>query len=48
MQGALSSKCDLVGGIFDRWISTVHKSIIFNIVQKNHVVDHQLYFCIEH
>lgn len=30
MQGALSSKGDLMGGIFDRWINTVPESIIFN------------------
>ena len=30
MQGALSSKGDLIGGIFDRWINTVTESVIFN------------------
>lgn len=30
MQGALSSKGDQMGGIFDRWINTVPESIIFN------------------
>lgn len=30
MQGALSSKGDLMGGIFDRWINTVPESIVFN------------------
>ena len=30
MQGALSSKGDLMGGIFDRWINTVPESIFFN------------------
>lgn len=30
MQGALSSKGDLMGGIFDRWINTIPESIIFN------------------
>ena len=30
MQGALSSKADLIGGIFDRWINTIPESIIFN------------------
>lgn len=30
MQGALSSKGDLMGGIFDRWINTTPESIIFN------------------
>lgn len=30
MQGALSSKGDSMGGIFDRWINTVPESIIFN------------------
>lgn len=30
MQGALSSKGDLMDGIFDRWINTVPESIIFN------------------
>lgn len=30
MRGALSSKGDLMGGIFDRWINTVPESIIFN------------------
>ena len=30
MPGALSSKGDLMGGIFDRWINTVPESIIFN------------------
>ena len=30
MQGALSSKGDLMGGIFDRWINTISESIIFN------------------
>ena len=30
MQGALSSKGDLMGGIFDRWINTVPEGILFN------------------
>ncbi len=30
MQGALSSKGDLMGGIFDRWINIISESIIFN------------------
>ena len=30
MTGALSSRGDLIGGIFDRWINTVPESIIFN------------------
>jgi len=30
MQGALSSKGDLMGGIFDRWINTIPESVIFN------------------
>ena len=30
MQGALSSKGDLMGGIFDRWINTVPEGIVFN------------------
>lgn len=30
MQGVLSSKGDLMGGIFDRWINTIPESIIFN------------------
>ena len=30
MQGALSSKGDLMGGIFDRWINTVPESVVFN------------------
>ena len=30
MQGALSSKGDLMGGIFDRWINTVPESIVLN------------------
>ena len=30
MQGALSSKGDLMGGIFDRWINTVPESLVFN------------------
>nr|DAD64672.1 MAG TPA: hypothetical protein [Caudoviricetes sp.] len=30
MQGALSSKGDLMGGIFDRWINIVPESIVFN------------------
>lgn len=30
MQGALSSKGDQMGGIFDRWINTVPESIVFN------------------
>lgn len=30
MHGALSSKGDLIGGIFDRWINVIPESIIFN------------------
>lgn len=30
MQGALTSKADLMGGIFDRWINTTTEGIIFN------------------
>lgn len=30
MQGVLSSKGDLMGGIFDRWINIISESIIFN------------------
>lgn len=30
MQGALSSKGDLMGGIFDRWINIIPESIVFN------------------
>ena len=30
MQGALTSKADLMGGIFDRWINTIPEGIIFN------------------
>lgn len=30
MIGALSSKGDLIGGIFDRWINTVPESVVFN------------------
>lgn len=30
MQGALSSKGDLMGGIFDRWINIIPESVIFN------------------
>ena len=30
MGGSLSSRGDLIGGIFDRWINTVPESIIFN------------------
>lgn len=30
MHGALSSKGDLIGGIFDRWINIIPESIVFN------------------
>ena len=30
MQGALSSKADYMGGIFDRWINIIPESVIFN------------------
>ncbi len=30
MQGALSSKGDLIGGIFDRWINLLPESVVFN------------------
>ncbi len=30
MQGALSSKGDLIGGIFDRWINILPESVVFN------------------
>lgn len=30
MRGALSSKSDYIGGIFDRWINIIPESIIFN------------------
>lgn len=30
MQGALSSKGDLMGGIFDRWINLIPENLIFN------------------
>lgn len=30
MQGALGSRGDLMGGIFDRWVNTVPEGIIFN------------------
>ena len=30
MQGVLSSRGDLIGGIFDRWINTIPESVIFN------------------
>ena len=30
MYGALNSKGDLMGGIFDRWINTIPESIVFN------------------
>lgn len=30
MIGALSSRGDLIGGIFDRWINTVPESVVFN------------------
>ena len=30
MQGALSSKGDLIGGIFDRWINLIPENLIFN------------------
>ncbi len=32
MQGALSSKADLMGGIFDRWINVIPESVVFNKV----------------
>lgn len=30
IQGALSSKEDLMGGIFDRWINLIPENLIFN------------------
>ena len=30
MQGALSSKADYMGGIFDRWINIIPESVLFN------------------
>lgn len=32
MQGALSSKADYMGGIFDRWINIVPEGVLFNKV----------------
>ena len=32
MQGALSSKADYMGGIFDRWINIIPESVLFNKV----------------
>ena len=30
MQGALTSKADYMGGIFDRWINIIPESVLFN------------------
>lgn len=47
MQGALSSKGDLMGGIFDRWINTVTESLILNniILPDISDVDHVKIIC---
>lgn len=39
MYGALNSKGDLMGGIFDRWINTIPESIIFNKIILPKVAD---------
>lgn len=39
MIGALSSRGDLIGGIFDRWINTVPESVVFNKIILPEITD---------
>lgn len=47
MQGALSSKGDWIGGIFDRWINTIPESIVFNKIILPKIKSDDKFECIQ-